>query len=110
MEHLLKTFKKGLSGEDPDVHIAADVSEVDIETIEMFVVFCQDVLRVNAPVGIEYGEEGLTMRMQDNELIPIVHGGGSALDDSAGYSHISQPDKPGKGIEPSQSWGVTGNE
>jgi len=111
MEHLLERLEKGIEGSDPEAHLTMPTyDEHDMDVIKTFVLFCQDVLRLNAPIAVEYGEEGITLRMQDNALIPIVHGGGAALDDSSGYAHISQPKQQGKGIEPSQSWGVTGNE
>ena len=79
-----------------------------------FADFANKWMQANQPAGLDYLSVGLGLRMQDGTVIPYVQQDETVTEIGGigGEVQISKPseEKLHKGIEPSPSFGITGDE
>lgn len=101
MQHLLKLWQEHRTKTEPPT----------ADKVDAFVEFCRGELARNQPIGLEYGDVGLSIRLQDNSLIPFLCTPATAMPGiggiQVGAQHYQDPDK---GMVRSPSFGITGGK
>jgi hypothetical protein len=81
--------------------------------IRSFLVFARRKLEENQPVGTDFVEAGLAVRLQDHTVLPFVIGISQQLSTGGvgGCVPISKPNQiAAGGVAPGQSFDITGNK
>lgn len=107
MEWLSSQYREELSLKG--THLTAP----EIDCLNKFIDASRRALANNAVAGVDYTETGLALRMQDSQLILLVHdhNGGDPLQ-PGNYAHITKPEEHqrNQGIDrgASYSFDITG--
>lgn len=82
-----------------------------VEDIDKFLAFARKHLSENQPVGTEHMNSGLSLRLQDSTIVPLVPAAASLqMSPEPGFQQITQGKGSTGNLQPSRSWGVTGND
>jgi len=90
---------------NPDVISYNEGNAIDF--VDAFIDFARQELINNQAVSTEQLAVGLSLRLQDATVVPLVPADSKAvMEGVSGFQQVNEG-APGKGVDPGQSWNIT---